>query len=136
MEILIVSILLVVVVGEFFLEAWVARRYSQSRSVWARIFKKQHFSWWRYTLFFGVPLVTVATVLFSFKYEHSALAMFVWFAVVCTFMEWLVGFTYHRVVGKRLWTYDKFNIGGYTSWLSVPIWGILGLVMWFLTWRG
>jgi uncharacterized membrane protein len=58
--------------------------------------------------------------------------VFLFFAVIGTFMEWLIGFAYENVVGKILWTYDKFNINGYTSYLSIPLWGIAGVVFWLI----
>lgn len=58
------------------------------------------------------------------------LKVFLVFSLVGTFLEWLIGFSYHQVVGQRLWTYHKFSIKGYTSLLSVPLWGMGGVLFW------
>jgi len=66
------------------------------------------------------------------KFGYSPLFVFALFAFWGTLLEGLVGFSYHMIVGQRLWTYHRYGIYGYTSLLSVPIWGLLGILMWFL----
>jgi uncharacterized membrane protein len=48
-----------------------------------------------------------------------------------SFAEFIIGLAYHKILNKRLWIYDKFNIKGYTSWLSFPLWCIGGVIFWF-----
>jgi len=58
--------------------------------------------------------------------------VFLIFAGVGTALEWLVGFSFHMVMGQRLWTYYKYNINTYTSLLSIPLWGIAGVFFYLL----
>jgi len=54
------------------------------------------------------------------------------FALVGTFLEWLIGFFYHKIVGQKLWTYHRYSLSGYTSLLSIPLWGLAGALFWLL----
>ena len=123
-----VLILFFIVVVEFLLEAYIAKKYYKTKGWLYNIIKKHHFSFIKYLIFFGVPFATVMFVVL--EYNSDALPVFLLFAVIGTFMEWLIGFAYENVMGKRLWTYNKFNINKYTSYLSIPLWGIAGVVFW------
>ena len=48
------------------------------------------------------------------------------------FLEYVIGLTYHKTLNRRLFEYKKFSINGYTSYLSIPIWGVAGVVFWFI----
>lgn len=47
-------------------------------------------------------------------------------------LEYFVGWAYHKTEGKRLWEYKRASISGYTSWLSLPFWGIAGILFFLL----
>lgn len=47
--------------------------------------------------------------------------------------ELVVGFVYHKTLNRRLWQYNRLSVGGYTSVLSIPMWGIAGVVFWALS---
>lgn len=55
------------------------------------------------------------------------------FAILGTILEWVIGYSYHMIVGQRLWTYHRGDIRKYSSWLAVPIWGFIGLVFHLVT---
>ncbi len=46
-------------------------------------------------------------------------------------LEGLLGWIYHKTLGERFWKYDRYTIGGHTSFLTLPLWGLAG-VMFFL----
>ncbi|MEK7164933.1 MAG: hypothetical protein AAB779_03225, partial [Patescibacteria group bacterium] len=117
---------IIIVILEFLLEAYIMPR--QKKSIWNKLSKKHHFSIWRYLLFFGIPLATVAGLVEDDGL--SLVASFFAFAVVGTLFEWMVGFAYHKTMGSRLWTYHFYSINGYTSFASIPLWGLAGVIGW------
>lgn len=93
-------------------------------------FKQYHFKFSRYLFYLLFPIIAIV---YSLIYTGSTIIyIFLIFSVVGTALEWLAGFTYHMVVGQRLWTYHRFSIGGYTSLLSIPLWGLGGVFFWLL----
>jgi len=42
--------------------------------------------------------------------------------------EHVGGWAVHKILGHRLWTYHRLTMGGYTSALSWPYWGMIGIV--------
>lgn len=92
--------------------------------------KYHHFSIIKYLYLLLFPLI--ATVIIINFHGISLLKVFVIFAVVGTFLEWLIGLAYHKIVGQRLWTYHRFGLSGYTSLLSIPIWGLGGILFYLL----
>lgn len=57
------------------------------------------------------------------------LNIFLYSALFGTILEWLVGWWFHSIMGTRLWTYHRYDITRYTSFLSIPIWGIAGVFL-------
>jgi uncharacterized membrane protein len=47
--------------------------------------------------------------------------------------EYLIGFIYYKVLNEKLWVYKRLTLNGYSSLLSMPLWGIGGVVFWFLS---
>lgn len=62
----------------------------------------------------------------------SVLQVYLVFALVGTFLEWIIGFMYRQIVGEKLWSYHRYAIAEYTSFLSIPIWGLAGVLFWVL----
>ncbi len=54
-------------------------------------------------------------------------------SIVGFLLEYILGFVYHKTLNRRLWYYRRLNVGGYTSLLVIPIWGIAGVIFWFLS---
>jgi len=48
-------------------------------------------------------------------------------------LEWLVGFSYHKILGAPLWQYQRYTLPGrYTSYLAMPVWGFGAIFIWLL----
>lgn len=83
------------------------------------------------SIFFFLPAVSL--IVLVAHVGMSLLYVFVVFALAGTAFEWLIGFFYHQIIGQRLWTYHRYTISGYTSFLSVPFWGLAGVFFWLLS---
>lgn len=90
----------------------------------------EKFSAKRYLYYLSLPFISV--IFMSVKEGEKILEIFLAFAILGPIIEYLIGYFYHQIVGSRLWTYHSFAISGYTSWLSLPIWGLAGVLFWFL----
>jgi uncharacterized membrane protein len=97
--------------------------------IYLKINKKSHrtihFTLARYLFLLLVPVCGV--ILMTTLYGLSILQAYIIFALVGTFLEWLIGYSYHQIVGQRLWTYHRYSLNGYTSLLATPIWGLAGV---------
>lgn len=92
-------------------------------------YKEHHLTMGKYLFFLLFPMTAFIILL---KTEGWTVGqVFITFAILGTLAEWIMGYTYHQIVGQRLWTYHKYSLSHYTSWLSVPLWGLAG-VMFFL----
>ena len=97
------------------------------------IFTKQHYKVHHFTLSKYIYLIffpTLGAILIGAIYNKTVMAVFFIFAFLGTFLEFFVGWTYYQIEGQRLWTYNKYDIYKYTSFLSVPLWGFAGVVFW------
>lgn len=120
-------IYLLMVVFGFLIEAF----FSQTHFfLTKKHYKKYHYSFSRYLILLSLPIIS--TIFIYGIVGVTVLNVFVIFALAGTFLEWLVGFCFHMVVGQKLWTYNKYNIGTYTSYLSIPLWGIAGVFFYLL----
>ncbi len=93
-------------------------------------YKEHHFTLGKYVFFLFFPILGLLIV-YS-KIGLTILQVLIIFSIVGTVLEWLVGFTYHQMVGVRLWTYHRYAITKYTSFLSIPLWGFFGIILWLL----
>ena len=93
-------------------------------------YREHHFTFGRYVFWLLFPLA--ATLLLAYLKWGPVLEIFIVFAFVGTAIEWFVGWSYHQVIGQRLWTYHRYSVGKYTSILSMPLWGLAGVLFWFL----
>lgn len=93
-------------------------------------FKQHHFSFSRYLYLLLFPAIAVIVV--TQKAGIRLLNVFLIFSIVGTILEWLIGFFYYHIVGQRLWTYHRYSLNGYTSLLSIPLWGLGGILFWLL----
>ena len=93
-------------------------------------YKKHHFFFGKYLYLLLFP--SIAFLYITNQFGYPPVTVFAVFAVLGTILEGLVGFSYHTIVGQRLWTYHKYSIFGYTSLLGAPIWGLLGILTWLL----
>lgn len=118
---------LFLVVGGVVLEAIVEKLYF---SITKKKFKEHHFSFSRYFYLLLFPIL--ATIVIIQRNTSTLFTVFLTFSLIGTFLEWLIGFFYHKIVGQRLWTYHRYSWSGYTSWLSMPLWGLAGVLFWLL----
>ena len=93
-------------------------------------YKEHHFKFRKYIWFIIFPLITV--LLFSYITDWTLFGIFIAFALIGTIGELFTGWAYHQVMGQRLWTYHRYSIGKYTSFLSIPLWGFAGIFVWLL----
>lgn len=88
--------------------------------------KTKRFRWSEYIATLFIP------TLFIFIQAHyigvQILYLFFVSCVAGFLLEYIVGLTYHKTLNQRLWTYKRLSVGGYTSLLSIPIWGVAGVV--------
>lgn len=92
--------------------------------------KKYQFNIGRVIYMFFMPLLAVFVM--YLKLGSEVLNVFFGFAIAGTILEWFIGFTYERIVGKKLWTYHIYTFAGNTSVLSIPLWGLCGVMFWLL----
>lgn len=92
--------------------------------------KTRQFRWSEYTAIIILPIISI--FVFAYLIDIKIINVFVISSFVGFVLEYILGLTYHKTLNKRLWTYNIFSIRGYTSLLSIPIWGIAGVTWWFL----
>ena len=88
------------------------------------------FSWNEYIAILIGPLISVIILILYVNWK--ILYLFVISMLFGTVFEYLFGLIYEKVLNQKLWKYNRFSIHGYTSLLSIPIWGIAGVVFWSL----
>jgi Putative ABC-transporter type IV len=120
-------IFLVVFVGGVFLEIAVVRLHHAHIKTHH---KEHHFSFAKYLLLILFPLIACGIILV--KEGGDLVSIFIAFSVLGTALEWFVAFGYHQIMGQRLWTYHRYSITKYTSFLSIPFWGTAGILAWLI----
>lgn len=88
------------------------------------------FKWHEYLFFVLVafiPLIPMGMV-----YDSRIYVLFVVSIVLGLLLEHVIGYLYHRTLNRRLWRYYKYTIGGYTSLLVAPFWGMAGIFFFLL----
>ena len=93
--------------------------------------KVEKFRWSEYVLLLIAPVGGCFAL--TFLYGIRIVYMFVLSAVVGFIFEYSVGLIYHKTLNRRLWNYSRYSVGGYTSWLTLPMWGVAGIVFWLLS---
>jgi len=93
--------------------------------------KTRKFRWSEYIAIIIWPVLCV--ILMAIFIDIKVLVMFLISSGIGFILEYILGFTYHRVLNKRLWKYKRLSVGGYTSLLTIPIWGVAGVVFWLLS---
>jgi len=93
-------------------------------------FKEHHFYYSRYIYLLIFPMLAVYVT--AQRTSPKVFMVFFSFALIGTFLEGFIGLFYHKIVGQRLWTYHRYSFWGYTSLLSIPLWGMGGVLFWLL----
>lgn len=93
--------------------------------------KIKQFRWSEYIAIILWPVIGV--IVFAYLIDVKILSLFVISSFAGFLLEYLLGLTYHKTLNKKLWEYNRLSVGGYTSLLTIPIWGVVGVVFWFLS---
>ncbi len=93
--------------------------------------KTTDFRWSEYLAMIAAPLVFI--VVASIYLDKRIFSMFLISSAIGFLAEGIIGFTYDKILGKRLWTYNRLSVGGYTSYLSIPLWGVAGVIFLFVS---
>ncbi len=105
-------------------------------SIFSRFYRRgkakhpSHFYLSRYLYLMSMPLL--AMIVLYLLSGMTPIRIFIIFALLGPVLEWLIGFAYESVVGQKLWTYHRFAISGYTSFLTMPIWGLGAIIFYYL----
>jgi hypothetical protein len=91
----------------------------------------KQFRWRGYIAMIILPIISI--FIFAYFINIKIISFFLISSFLGFIWEYLVGLMYHRTFNERLWKYDRLNIHGYTSLLTIPLWGIAGVVCWFLS---
>lgn len=89
-------------------------------------YKKHHYSLGKYLFLLTMPII--ALILVTYWQGITIPKIFFIFALLGPTLEWTVGFSYYMIVGERLWTYHRYAINKHTSLLSIPFWGLAGVL--------
>lgn len=89
------------------------------------------FRWSEYIAMIITPILFI--VFLIIYYDFAILKMFIASSIIGFVGEGIAGFVYDKVLNRRLWTYNRLSIKGYTSFLSIPLWGIAGVIFWFIS---
>lgn len=92
--------------------------------------RTKQFRWGEYVAMMSTPVV--ACLGLSYYYGVHIVYLFAASCVVGFVLEYSIGFIYHKILNRRLWTYGRYSVGGYTSLLTFPMWGVAGVVFWLL----
>lgn len=91
----------------------------------------KNFLWREYFAILAFPLLGIIGLVL--KLGWVPLKIFVAASLIGPILEWLVGFFYHKTMGSHLWLYERYPLPGrYTSWLTLPIWGMGLLLFWLI----
>lgn len=93
--------------------------------------KTKRFRWSEYIAILIWPILFV--LFLAYFINVRILSLFLLSSFVGFVLEYIVGLVYHKTLNKRLWHYERLSINGYTSLLSIPIWGVAGVTFWFLS---
>lgn len=91
--------------------------------------KTKEFKWSEYVVLIAAPVI--GSLSLAYFFGKGIIHLFVISSIVGFALEYIIGFAYHKTLNKRLWTYDRYSVGGYTSFLTFPMWGVAGIVFWF-----
>lgn len=92
--------------------------------------KTKKFRWSEYIAIIIWPFLFVLTLVYYI--DAKILILFIVSCFAGSILEYILGFAYHKTLNKKLWVYKHLSLNGYTSLLSIPIWGMTGVIFWFL----
>ncbi len=90
--------------------------------------KTKRFRWSEYIAIVIWPLAIM--VILGLFVNKNFFLLFILSAIFGTAFEYFFGLLYHKTLNRKLWEYKKLSIKGYTSILSIPVWGVAGVFFW------
>lgn len=93
--------------------------------------RTKRFRWSEYFAIISLPIISI--IIFAYFINFKIIFFFLLGSFFGFLLEYLVGLVYYKTLNKKLWTYEKFSFKGYTSLLSIPLWGIAGMSFWLLS---
>jgi len=93
--------------------------------------KTKRFRWNEYIAIIIWPILFILAL--TYFVDVKVLSLFLISAFVGFTLEYIVGLAYHKTLNKKLWHYERLSVDGYASLLSIPMWGIAGVIFWFLS---
>ncbi|MCI0566508.1 hypothetical protein L0Y46_04935 [bacterium] len=93
--------------------------------------KTKEFRFREYIAIIAAPILCIGA--YAYYIDARILFLFLGSSMVGFILEYALGLTYHKTLNKRLWTYGRLSVDGYTSFLSIPVWGIAGVVFWLVS---
>jgi uncharacterized membrane protein len=90
----------------------------------------KEFHWSEYIALLAA--LTLIVFLKAYLIDIKILYLYLLSAIVGFILEYSLGLAYHKTLNRKLWVYDShaYSLSGYTSWLTLPMWGIAGVIFW------
>jgi hypothetical protein len=92
--------------------------------------KTKRFRWSEYIAIIILPILSILAL--GYFIDVKIITLFVISSFAGFFLEYIAGLAYYKTLNRRLWTYGKFSIQGHSSLLSIPLWGIVSVMFWFI----
>lgn len=93
--------------------------------------KVKRFRWSEYIALLILP--TLFVFISAYYIDRKILIFFILSSAAGFFMEYMIGLAFHKTLNRKLWRYERLSVGEYTSLLSIPVWGIAGVMFYFLS---
>ena len=94
--------------------------------------RTKKFLWREYWVMVSAPIL--GTIGLTYFFGWTPIKMFILGVIILPALEWSTGHTYHKIIGSRLWFYTRYPLpGGYTSYLTLPIWGSAMVLLWLIS---
>lgn len=88
------------------------------------------FRWREYFAIIIWPIILVFVL--AYIIDGRIMILFILSCFAGLILEYITGLTYYKTMNSRLWIYTRLSIGGHTSLLSIPLWGIAGVLYWYI----
>ena len=91
---------------------------------------RRHFSPLRCFLFYVTPIIGIIGLT---QFFGMSIVYFYVLSCLAGFgFELLAGWSWKKATGEYLWQYDRHSVRNHTSFLSLPGWGIAGVMFYIL----
>jgi hypothetical protein len=84
----------------------------------------------KYFLILLLPMLGVVGLVNFFG--KDILYFYILSCILGFILEGLYGWVYHKTQGERFWKYYRYTVGGHTSFLTPPLWGLAGVTFFLL----